>query len=499
MAVQLVGSKGVGKSTCLYALSLELIENCESSQSTEDQYVILYFTERSLLDETILNGYLEYCGLNCKLDSLAGKIIEDTVRNFVILVDLGKHDDNYSGNKLMEFVRPLLGSYSHFKVILAHSSGEGINEHHKTFFKEVKDSGAVKVTLCNFSEAEAQTYCDKFNLHIPLNDLKEKTNFNPYLLQAATQAKKAHWKDKYDQVLLTHINSEIQKEVEKYTNSSFDVLENFSKYKSLAEQFQKIDYFLYYARTHIPLDIKDLGDFLNSWVYQDGHCYILDYDNDTAFTISLNFPNSDRLISDKITQLVTTEDVPEVITGALLGYRFESEFYNACLRAASITISYGENKSLVLTLNTCDKISREDKDEWKFTKNFLYRLYDTHPAIDFVGEFEVNKSSYLVMFQLSVSNYTSHQSKVRHLNRTYQNYTEFKKKTVLDYYKSLCNETKMEVLFIYVSPKHNTSIPKIIRQHAQKEKLKIDIGLITGPSACPIFNVISKFNLYTIK
>ena len=101
----------------------------------------------------------------------------------------------------MEFVRPLLGSYSHFKVILAHSSGEGINEHHKTFFKEVKDSGAVKVTLCNFSEAEAQTYCDKFNLHIPLNDLKEKTNFNPYLLHAATQAKKAHWKDKYDQVI----------------------------------------------------------------------------------------------------------------------------------------------------------------------------------------------------------------------------------------------------------------------------------------------------------
>ena len=141
---------------------------------------------------------------------------------------------------------------------------------------------------------------------------------------------------------------------------------------------------------------------------------------------------------------MSLDAVPHEITRALIGYRFESKFHQACLQARSFSISYGNN-SAGLTLNTCVNML---KGERKFTKDFLCRLYDKHPAIDFVGEFEVKGASCLVMFQLSVSGYTNHRRKVGHLNKTYQNYTEFKNTTVLNYYKSLCNETENEVIFI---------------------------------------------------
>ena len=57
----------------------------------------------------------------------------------------------------------------------------------------------------------------------------------------------------------------------------------------------------------------------------------------------------------------------------------------------------------------------------------------SHPAIDFVGRLkeQSDRSSWLVMFQVSVSQYILHSSKVWHLKENYQNYNEFKKHTVI--------------------------------------------------------------------
>ena len=57
----------------------------------------------------------------------------------------------------------------------------------------------------------------------------------------------------------------------------------------------------------------------------------------------------------------------------------------------------------------------------------------------------------LLFLQLSVSTYIKHKGKVWHLLHTYGNYEEFKKETVLNYYKSLCAATN--VLYEFISPK----------------------------------------------
>ena len=68
----------------------------------------------------------------------------------------------------------------------------------------------------------------------------------------------------------------------------------------------------------------------------------------------------------------------------------------------------------------------------------LYKLYKSHPGIDFVGKLnDTIGRSWLVMIQLSVSRYTKYCSKVWHIDQEYLNYPEFANKTVLSYYQSL--------------------------------------------------------------
>jgi len=80
----------------------------------------------------------------------------------------------------------------------------------------------------------------------------------------------------------------------------------------------KRDFLLYHARTGFDLNIQEnYLEFIKSWIYKDGHCYDVVNANDSPFKILLNFPNPDKLISEKIVQLVNhldeTDIIPEVL------------------------------------------------------------------------------------------------------------------------------------------------------------------------------------------
>lgn len=80
------------------------------------------------------------------------------------------------------------------------------------------------------------------------------------------------------------------------------------------------------------------------------------------------------------------------ITGSLLGYEFKLEFLSACLEAKSFTVGY-DGQSAIFKLITCIQIERDNLPNNLIT-DVLYKLYSSHPAVDFIGEFIVNNMVY---------------------------------------------------------------------------------------------------------
>lgn len=144
----------------------------------------------------------------------------------------------------------------------------------------------------------------------------------------------------------------MERKIENWTMSTFYFAEDMSRFTSYAKRLRRTDFFLYYASTGLPLPICELKEFLSSWVYLDGYCYILGYGKEEEkeiFTISLNFPNSDMIISEHIMKFVKKETFNDN-TESLLGYQFESKFFDACSAAKSFTVLYdGKVKLLILT------------------------------------------------------------------------------------------------------------------------------------------------------
>lgn len=122
------------------------------------------------------------------------------------------------------------------------------------------------------------------------------------------------------------------------------------------------------------------------------------------------------------------------------------------------------NQAVMLKMEFCST----EHINHKLNIGVLYKLYSSHPAVDFVEELEVkNGKSYLTFFQLLVSSYVQHQNKVWHLQEKYDKFVEFKEQSVLNYYKSMSNTT--EVLYVYISPKE-AGIPSSLQKHVDADK-----------------------------
>ena len=164
-----------------------------------------------------------------------------------------------------------------------------------------------------------------------------------------------------------------------------------------------------------------LTDFQSSWVFEEGHCYIVEVKEEN-FVIAVNFPNADTIISSKISKMLSDRDDTDLDTSGFLGYQFERKFYSACLETRQFTIMLESNKAVTIKMEFCTTGDIEDK----LNNGVLYKLYSSHPAVDFVGELQVENDTYLTFFQLSVSSYLKHQSKVWHLLKKYDNFENFK-------------------------------------------------------------------------
>jgi len=401
--VQIFGPKGVGKSICLYALALQMTISTPTLK-------ILYFTECSETDGLqCVNGYLQYIGLHCMFDKLVQTIINHQ-GNIVICLDYGK----YNSGGLEQFVHLFNNMHSHVRIV-AHSSGRGYYADQSLWetFQSLRMIGEIVVTGENFSDDEAKKFQEMYKLEdIPFEYVKKKTNCNPLLLQEMAGAHKTCWKQKYDDVYKASIESEISRTVERLTANTFSPLDEYSALKEFAERIKKTtDFFLYYARTGLGINIHYLKDFKSSWVFEEGHCYIVQTKEET-FVIGMNFPNTDMIISSEISTMLSNEsnkDDTALDISGFLGYQFERKIHFAFLETQQFPIML--DKSTMMNVVFCTTANIEDK----LINGILYKLYPSHPAVDFVGELQVGGGTYLTFFKLSVSSYLNHQSKVWHL------------------------------------------------------------------------------------
>ena len=83
--VQIIGPKGVGKSTSLFVLAINLTVLQQSTKASDT--VVLYFTESLLLNfySTITQNYLEANNLICTVDNIAECLICSEDKKFVVL------------------------------------------------------------------------------------------------------------------------------------------------------------------------------------------------------------------------------------------------------------------------------------------------------------------------------------------------------------------------------------------------------------------------------
>ena len=91
---------------------------------------------------------------------------------------------------MLDVIHSLLGRHHHIRLIVAHCSGEGINEKNTAFYMKLGEFCSTKVSFTNFSEDEARVFADVNNLkEIDFDQLKRMTNFNLLLLQEVKRQK----------------------------------------------------------------------------------------------------------------------------------------------------------------------------------------------------------------------------------------------------------------------------------------------------------------------
>lgn len=138
--------------------------------------------------------------------------------------------------------------------------------------------------------------------------------------------------EKYKEYFRSGAITNIKAMVEKYTRSTFKTVRELKQHYEFAKRLDHTNYFLYHAKTGYKINLADdYVNFLESWVFQNGHCYITDYGTET-FKIAINLPGAEKIINNNIRELILelqhhddTTVIPQI-----LGYQLQSDFYTCC-------------------------------------------------------------------------------------------------------------------------------------------------------------------------
>ena len=202
--------------------------------------------------------------------------------------------------------------------------------------------------------------------------------------------------------------------------------------------------------------------YRNTWLMKENLVYAVESEDGKNYYLYSNFPNMYRFIIKALKRgrLLT----PHVENPQVKGYLFEHQFFE---RVVDVDLqlslcSIEDNARQFFSVCLQDLTIVNNPFVKNMARNAVYRLPNCHTGVDAVLFYSVPEGNcYLFFFQLSISSYSQHKSKVNSLYKVIPKSVSDKDHpqsvSILKYYRSLVKVDKVIIAYVYVSPRELTT------------------------------------------
>lgn len=341
-------------------------------------------------------------------------------------------------------------------VVIAHSSGGGwkIDRSTAEFAitrnnLETLDRKVEHLESTVFNDMEANKFVDKCDVDVKrLEDEHMEVANNPYLLDLFRDTVSN------DRTFQVSVRSFWYK-INELTRTFISMLHD----EVYVTTFNGCLTLLECARHNVHLKPSQVEQYNRSYLKQE-YLTVLEGDKESP-RIKLLFPPMYNEIVQRLKDKFEDQDAKVCALPIVKGYVFESRFLqNRDLSELSIS-AMNEAGVLPTRFKFSSLISAFEQQSGPIrclTDNEICHLRPQHPTIDGVCvALDSNDDKYLLLLQVSISDYRSHDSKgidIRNeVDKKFEGKVCNRTKTIAEYYKDLAGVEDNKVIYVYISPK----------------------------------------------
>ena len=335
-------------------------------------------------------------------------------------------------------------------VVAAYSSGGGWRNDRSTFVwssvnsnLETLQSGSDMLVSSVFNDTESKKFIDIFHVDV---DRLEKGGIevanNPYLLNLFRGT--------------VSDSARFFKGVELFWTKIWQLTRTFICTLDdpvYAGTFNSCLSFLECARQNAVLTTSQLQEYTQCYLHRE---YLTTLESDK---VKLCFPPMYKVIVDQLKNKFEDHVEKVLALPIVKGYVFESRFLQSKSLHQLIISAVMEEAVPPKTFTFSSLISASVQElgpiEDELIENKIYHLRPGHPAIDGVClAVDSENHKYLLLLQISLSEYRKHESKGIDIRNQVQKKFEgtVHRGTIAEYYKHLANVEDENVIYVYVSP-----------------------------------------------
>ena len=373
----------------------------------------------------------------------------------LLLVELGSIN-NYTSEEKKELplLLPLLSIY---QCIISLSSGvsnftDASGDFGRTLLG-ITRSSTEDIEFVPFTNDEFSILRKVYSNEYPLavETYKYLTNFNPLLLASIKQCDEEKAKCVL-KGLVQRLCSDITKSLK---NPDYEWVEN-----SLPESINM----LIHAANGMKIAACRIEEYYGTWVYAEHITYVCEKFKD-EFMLAINFPTCFEYLLQALYKYRAQENI-KIHCGIIDGFYFEREI---CTTIEQLDVLYSQKDEAValqpdlqtIVFNFKCHVSNQASNSpvKSLPEGVLFFLRPFHPVIDAVAYVRVGETPWLVLIQVSFSDYHEHNSKVNDLKKKITGCEENKKTKKLnwlDYYRQRVppeGREGLKCVYVYVSPK----------------------------------------------
>lgn len=365
--------------------------------------------------------------------------------NLLILIDIADTKDEY-----LQLVHRIMVDCHNSKIAIATSSGFGhyLNNRIWQSIMSYSQGGYKRCRLLNFGEEEVLQFIKGTKVEaVHLETIKRLTYYNPYLLNLLCLngiGLESDYYDMSDTYLINHVHAVVS-DIQKYSGG----LPRFCM--NMFEQFYDWGCKADIGRSN---SLKTLSVFRKSWGAKEHILYYKVFPKNETFIVMCALPCLHMLLKEIAETIYNSKTIPDV--PIVHGFVYELHYVNQMKLHKTMSVKGHSESKIVNIKEVCevDVIA-------ELLLGTLYHLKYTYPVIDAVGYLEVDGVPSLVFVQVSLSQYSSHSTKINDLTTTKA--PENKRKSILKYCQDMIKSTQRrkkkspELLYVYVTPPELTS------------------------------------------